>query len=331
MIRPLIATNEADDQAAHDKVQPRTSAPKKPMLGGSLSNLSSSSPVELAPLVPLQHSLSKATVAIGTTISKANTDYAALSGSSSSLPTPPVLAARLSALVTTLASAEDAVAESLKARKALIEGLEKLMKTNRDEAAREEQQRADLNAKRETTARRRRAVEDQIMRGLATDTSAPLPEPERPEVESFTPPPEDHGPEIKHETRPQTTTPPGFPPSVLSDVDGQVDGGMKFEAPKQESFTPPHVPSLDEYPPMPPLVDAMPGTVTAPQISLDPRRRPVMKAEVINPHSSPNDGSNGYIPYGGEPHSKKRKVMDEFAEDGDALAGIDADVVGMLG
>lgn len=316
---------------AHDKIQPRTSAPKKPMLGGSLSSLSSSSPGELAPLLPLQHSLSKATTAIGTTISKANSDYTALNGSNASLPTPPVLAARLSALVKTLASAEEAVAESLKARRALIEGLEKLLKTNRDEAIREEQQRADLTAKRETTSRRRRAVEDQIMRGLATDASTPMPEPERPEVESFTPPPEDREPEVK----PQTTTPPGFPPTIQSDANPHVDSGMNHATelgqPSAESFTPPHVPSLDEYPPMPPTVEAVPVTVTAPQASLDPRRRPAVKAEVINAHSRPEAASNGATIHGGEPYSKKRKVMDEFAEEGDALAGIDADVVGMLG
>jgi hypothetical protein len=315
---------------AHDKTQPRTSAPKKPMLGGSLSSLSSSSiPSEIAPLMPLQHGLSKATTAIGTTISKANTDYAALSGSNSSLPTPPVLAARLSALVKTLASAEDAVAESLKARKALIEGLEKLLKTNREEAAREEQQRADLAAKRETTARRRRVVEDQIMRGLATDTSTPMPEPERPEVESFTPPP--HEPDVGSNVKAVTTTPPGFPPTIQPNTHQHQDGGMQLEQPKAESFTPPHVPSLDEYPPMSFPVDAVSRTTTAPQASLDPRRRPVMKAEVINAHPRPDDGSNGTAMYGGEPYPKKRKVMDEFTQDEDALAGIDDDVVGMLG
>ena len=65
--------------AGNDKSQSRSNASKKPMLGGSLFSAANSStvPVELAPLVPLQQSLSKATLAASSTTTKTNSDYAA--------------------------------------------------------------------------------------------------------------------------------------------------------------------------------------------------------------------------------------------------------------
>lgn len=299
------------------------------MLGGSLFSASSSSnvPTEIAPLVPLQQALSKAAISRGATVTKANTDYGVLNDGTQALPTPPVLAARLSALVKTLAAAEDAVAESLKTRRALIEGLEKLIKTNNEELVKEEHQHQDIAAKREAMTRRRHDVEDQIMRGLATNEPV-----ERPEVESFTPPPEDHA----------STTPPGMPPTIPAQVDGNIEmppPGAEPALPGMEGFTPPHVPSLDEYPPMNPIVDAVPGTTTAPQVSLDPRRRPQVKAEIVNAHPRPSESSpramtNGSSAYPAQA-AKRRKTSDEYAEFGedgqDAMDGLDADVVGMLG
>jgi len=295
------------------------------MLGGSLFSAANSSsvPVELAPLVPLQQSLSKASLAASSTTTKTNSDYAALNGSNSALPTPPVLAARLSALVKTLASAEEAVAESLKTRRALIEGLEKLLEIQRTDLAKDENQHQDLATKRETMTRRRHQVEDQIMRGLATDTTQS--EPARPEVESFTPPPEDIG---------STTPSDPLPGHAPVQSDGRPDA-VEI-APESSTHQPPV--RLEDL-----LQTAHPqpvesSTVPAPQTSLDPRRRPAVKADIVQ---APKDVSstattNGQGEYEGH-QGKKRKLQDEYAGAGqgeaklDAMDGLDADVVGLLG
>jgi len=257
------------------------------------------------------------------TTKNADTDYAVLN-SGQPLPTHPVLAARLSALVKTLASAEDAVSESLKARTKLMDGLEKLLDSHRTERIKEEKQQQDLAAKRAAMSRRRQEVEDAIMRGLETDTAAA--DVDRPEVESFTPPPDDI--EESH-------TPPGLPPVVPHQVDGSVDvlapQKEEIKTEKHESAVkteqaapPPPVPAVNEYLPLP----------AAPQATLDPRRRPVVKAEIadVKPkadESSAAIGTNGHSQPLDYQVSKKRKIQDDYGSD--ALDGLDPDVAGMLG
>jgi len=257
------------------------------------------------------------------TTKNADTDYLALNGGQP-LPTHPVLAARLSALVKTLASAEDAVSESLKARTKLMDGMEKLLDMHRKEKIKEEKQQQDLATKREAMAKRRQEVEDAIMRGLESDTAAA--DVDRPEVESFTPPPDDL--EESH-------TPPGMPSLVPLQADGAADvsASMKEEAGTQKNeivassghgATPPHIPAVNEYLPLP----------AAPQATLDPRRRPAIKMEIVDAHPKSDVGSaplatNGYNQQLDHQVSKKRKIDVEY--EGDALEGLDADVVGMLG
>lgn len=123
-------------------------------------------------------------------------------------PTPPVHAARLNGLLKTLANAEGAVAESIKARKLLIEGLEKILDTNRSVLASEEVQLSELSSRRSEIDNKKRDVEESIMRGFSNSNPAtpvgdgspgaqhsPLTpgqsgsvEPDRPEVEALTPP-----------------------------------------------------------------------------------------------------------------------------------------------
>ena len=140
-------------------------------------------------------------------------------------PSAPVHAARLSGLLKKLASAEGAVSESIKARRELIVGLEKLLETNRTTLSKEESQHTDLTSKKDQVESKKRSVEDEILRNLSTDSSSlaigsSLPngaepygngqhessEPARPQFEELTPPPV------------ETLTPP-FAPLEGNDID----------------------------------------------------------------------------------------------------------------
>ncbi|MCJ1246118.1 hypothetical protein MMC30_003323 [Trapelia coarctata] len=185
------------------------SSGKKSLLGGSLFNAPTgpSTPVELQPLVPMQVAISKAALAMDGTVSTANTEFGKLMDTQTPAPTPPVHAARLSSLLKSLANAEGAVSESIKARRELVAGLEKLLETNRTALISEESQQKDLASKKATVETKKREVEDGIMRGLSAEASpatlngtpgqetpyngqqAPSAEPERPQIEELTPPP----------------------------------------------------------------------------------------------------------------------------------------------
>lgn len=110
-------------------------------------------------------------------------------------PPPPVHAARLTALLKTLANAESSVSEVIKSRTALIDGLEKLLATNKAELSKEESIATQLSETKTQTETKRRDVEDAIVRDLSIDNSGgPQPggdaaEYARPEVEALTPPP----------------------------------------------------------------------------------------------------------------------------------------------
>jgi len=111
----------------------------------------------------------------------------------------------LNGLLKSLANAEGAVAESIKARKLLIEGLEKILDTNRTALASEETQLSELSNRRIEIDTKKKEVEDSIMRGFATNSNPGTPvgegspgtqhspltpgaEADRPEVEALTPP-----------------------------------------------------------------------------------------------------------------------------------------------
>ncbi|KAB8211752.1 RNA polymerase II-binding domain-containing protein [Aspergillus parasiticus] len=184
-------------EARIDEIDKSRSIGKKPPLGGSLfSSSSGSTPSELQPLVPLQVALSKATVASGASATTANAEYDKMHDPSTPLPTPPVHAARLSQLLKALANAESSVSEVIKSRIALIDGLEKLLETNRSALAKEQSLATQLSERRSETEAKKREVEDGIMRGLSAENSPTvhLGESEgepvaRPEVEALTPPP----------------------------------------------------------------------------------------------------------------------------------------------
>ena len=229
---------------------------KKPALGGSLfsSSAGSSAPAEIQPLVPLQTQLSKAAATSTTAVPTADGEYDKLMDPGKAVPTPPVYAARLSALLKTLASAESAVSESIKARRALLEGLEKLVESNRTSLTADESKHAELTSRKGGIETKKREVEDAIMRGLSAENSPTTPadgrmngntmspsngntlsvDAERPDVEELTPPPPEaltpreestpttgqgesnNGPASTHSPNPLASPPPAPAPSGAS-------------------------------------------------------------------------------------------------------------------
>ncbi|KAF2134696.1 DUF618-domain-containing protein [Dothidotthia symphoricarpi CBS 119687] len=178
----------------------RTRTSKKPALGGSLFS-SSSVPPELTPVAPLAISVQKADLHAKPALATANQDYEKLTNPNNAIPTPPMHAAGLAALVKKLAVAEGAVAEIMKARQALIIGLEQLLEANKSKLTQEEAQMLDLGTRKDAIDSRKREVEQAILTGMsAADTNkisaAPFPvattspaAQDRPKVEELTPPP----------------------------------------------------------------------------------------------------------------------------------------------
>lgn len=146
--------------------------------------------------------VSKLALSIKAKTSAAEQEYAKNTDPNQPTPSAPVYAARLNGLLKSLATAEGAVAECVKARKELIGALEKLLDTNKTSLEAEERQLAQLTERKSEIDQKKQDVEMAIMRGLADQDSAnrdfksasPVPEPDRPEVEALTPPPasDDH-------------------------------------------------------------------------------------------------------------------------------------------
>jgi regulator of Ty1 transposition protein 103 len=194
-------------EARLDEIDKAKGTTKKTLMGNSLfgeGTSSSGMPKELESLGPLQIALSRANLATTGATQTANAEYEKLNDPNAALPSPPVHAARLSALLKSLANAESSVAESIKARKTLIVGLEKILQNNQAALDKEESIYADLSSRKTSTEAKKREVEDSIMRGLsagnspgangssdnrARPESTAAPEPERPDFEALTPPP----------------------------------------------------------------------------------------------------------------------------------------------
>jgi len=219
---------------------------------------------------------------------------------STPIPTPPVHAARLSALLKTLANAEGAVAESIKARKALVEGLEKILSKNKEELVKEESQLQDINSKKSNVEALKREIEDRILRGIAAhdlNGGSEL-EPERPDAEPLTPP----MPPVESIT--PVGTPKGFTTTTGADVIEE----------QPNNFAEPEPPAIEQLPESALVLGDDTGGAGFGEV---PRQR---------------DISNGAFD---EPMVKRRKVssapVDDFAEFADDGLGIDADVEAMLG
>lgn len=192
-------------EARLDEIDKTRPTGKKPLMGGSLFGSSSSGgglPKELESLSPLQLAVSKANLSTPSTTNTANVEYDKLQDPSAQPPAPPLHAARLSALVKSLATAESSVAESVRARKALISELEKILQTNRASLNKDEATLAELQSRKMATETKRRDVEENIRRTANAEPDGTYNHGERaegfnalesvmdrPEYEALTPPP----------------------------------------------------------------------------------------------------------------------------------------------
>jgi regulator of Ty1 transposition protein 103 len=207
----------------------RSRGVKSAGFGGSIfssapsSSPSSTVPQELQLLLAPQQSVTKLTPLAMLALSSANADYDKITNPNNDTPSAPVHAARLNGLLKTLANAESAVANCVRARQELVGALEKMLQANRTSLETGEKDLATIQSRKTTIDSKKQEVELSIMRGLAANeqeqspgaagSTSPPQELDRPEVEALTPPHETSGPEVE-ELSP--------PPQVLEmpDVDG---------------------------------------------------------------------------------------------------------------
>lgn len=163
------------------------------------SSSASSVPPELTPLVTPQLALTKSLQPMKSTVKTAGTEYEKLADPAALTAALPVQAARLNGLLKTLANAEGAVTECIRARRDLLRELEKILTTNRDALEGEEKQMMELSGRRTEVEQKKQSVEVAILRGRSVSNNdmsgddnrasdSPVPEPDRPMVEALTPP-----------------------------------------------------------------------------------------------------------------------------------------------
>lgn len=173
----------------------------------------SSAPAEFSPLISAHQKVSKLNGPLQTTMSSANQEYEKQMDPDVAVPSAPVYAARLNGLLKTLANAESAVADCVRARESLVSGLEKLLDTNRAALKSDNAAAAELLKRKVEIEDKKQQVELAIMQALGPtdsngspaerDAGSPHPEPDRPEMEALTPP------AIASESPGQSFTPPG--------------------------------------------------------------------------------------------------------------------------
>ena len=195
-------------------------------------------PPEFAPLVSAHQTVGKLSVPLKATISSANQEYEKHTDISTPVPSAPVYAARLNGLLKTLANAESAVAECVKAREGLILGLEKLLDTNRAALEQDRAAASQLQSRKAEIEEKKHQVEVAIMRALGPAdndgspgegaSGSPGPEPDRPEMEALTPPMEAFTPPMEALTPPMEALTPDAAPT---------DGALQETTPENQLST----------------------------------------------------------------------------------------------
>jgi regulator of Ty1 transposition protein 103 len=296
------------------------------LLGGSLFSNSpaSSVPPELQSLAQLQSTFSRCDTTAQPLLQTADTEYTKLTDPNTPVPSPPVHAARLSALLKNLATAEGALDASLKARHELIASLEKLLEANKSKLAFEEMAHAELSSRRVTIEARKKDVEDGIMRGLSADASAatssnqstdprPTGNDGSPEVEAFTPPPE-----VENFT-PSGSPEPAYPADDHTYGQDFLESNT-FVADRNQEQEPVHTEPAPSFEPPPALQTNGPAMSEGANMLLSSLTRPATNSPAATT----------------DPRLKRRKMNhssemdDNLFSTGDGV-GLDKDVAAMLG
>jgi hypothetical protein len=229
---------------------------RKARLGGALvsSSDTSSTHPDLQPLANSYSALAKQEGPSTTAAANAFAEYDRLTGPDAPVLTPPVQAGRLSTLLKTLATAENSVGEAVKARKAVISELEKILENHNTKLAADEDKLSTLQYRKSEIESKKRAVEAEIMRSLETEG-----EPERPIAEPLTPPP----------VEVESLTPVGSPTPFDFGI-GAMNVPAAEQQPEQDYRPPPveRVPSFTLSNLEPPLNAAIPQE----HAPVDPRR-----------------------------------------------------------
>lgn len=279
----LVAVIVAITKCCPDIDKSRSARSTGGRLGGSLFG-SSSVPPELQILATQHAALSKVETAARPIVTKANTDYAEQTNPAALVPSAPVQAGRLSSLMKSLASAESAVNDSIKARQELIGELEKLLQGHKSKLTEEETTKQDLSTRRASIEAKRKEVEDIIFRRVSAEDAnggRGLDSPQdagrdaagtngagshSPDMEGFTPPP----PEVESFT---PTVSPNLAPQPQTAAAGQEMDPLEVDTyaadPVQEQ-QPTHdePPPAFEPPPAMPNKQAQNGGYTGPGMDL---------------------------------------------------------------
>lgn len=322
-------------------------------LGGSLFGGGSSGnvPAELDGISKSQSAVSKAEAAARGAAANADTEFTKMTDPNITLPTPPVHAARLNALMRNLATAHGAMEASINARKELLAGLEKLIESNRTKLGDEETAAVSIQQRLAGIETRKKEVEDGIMRGMSSTPTSPINasppsasllngtngtsnEPSAPEPESFTPPP----PDVESFTPPSADAPGDEP---VDETLGEDTYGIGDDNPAEASLSGPtgaeniseQPPVIEEPPPAfepPPAMQANANTGTAAAQAAD------ILGSLQMPHGQVRQAGAELMPGGEESadprlkrrkmaHSKPQKMDDEiFGSGGVDEASVDA-------
>ncbi|EPQ62076.1 Bgt-4897 [Blumeria graminis f. sp. tritici] len=286
-----VPIQEAIESRIDELDKSRSSSAKR---GGSsiFSPNANDFPRELSPLLAPQQALSKLILSTMTSTKAATQDYEKLTDPNTAISSAPVHAARLNGLLKTLANAEGAVAESIKARQILIHGLEKILDTNRTALAAEEAQVAEIASRKVEIDNKKREVEEAIMRGLSSNSNP-------------TTPAADGAPTVQ-----------SLPVTTASEPD----------RPEIEPLSPPTFPHATD----PLIADFKPDQVFPPEdyanLSLTP---PAIGSDLLSSLSTSN--SYGLAPAIGSAKKRKMESNEDFPDlGGDVMDGLDDDVAAML-
>lgn len=298
-------------------------------LGGSLFGGGSGVAPELDPINKTQTAVSKAETTSKPLVASANNDYAKMTDPSTPVPSAPVRAAKLGGLVKTLMAAQNAVDASIRARRELLAGLERLLESNRAKMAEDEITSKELRSKIDSMEATIRDVEDSIMRGAEAPPSDGnsnggdygRPDPERPETEGFTPPPPDV----------ESFTPPG------NDMDATIGETAPLEPPFSN---PTGADPIRELPPN--LNEPPPSFVPPPAMQTQSANDAKTFLESLSSLQGQVRSASGEIPATsaagnpGDPRLKRRKMnhndMDDEIFGASNVGGVDEDgISAMLG